>query len=228
MTRRIVFAVACFALLTALAGPAWADAITFSYVGVLSTPPVALNDSSGVALGPAALTTITSSSSNTINPVSGTVLVSTGPASMYDDTTTPGIVVANFGPGAGTEVEVDSTSCVGGLHPGVCLLGSQNGMGASGFYVAFSGGTGAFQGSFHVDYVSPYVTSLFGDPNIWQQPGSDSFSTSSNNFVTKSFTDTATLGQGGITFQVTPEPGALAIFGTGVLVVAAVIRRKLR
>jgi len=98
----------------------------------------------------------------------------------------------------------------------------------SGFYVAFSGGTGAFQGSFHVDYVSPYVTSLFGDPNIWQQPGSDSFSTSSNNFVTKSFTDTATLGQGGITFQVTPEPGALAIFGTGVLVVAAVIRRKLR
>lgn len=219
---RIVFPVA---LLMALASPAWADAITFSYVGLASTPPVGLGET-GVSLGPAELTTITSSKSNTVYDFSGSVFVSTGPAVMYANPS-PGILFANFNPGVGTEVEVDSASCVGGLHPGVCLLGSQNAMNVSGNYVAFLGGTGAFQASFHLDYVSPFVTSLFGDPNIWAQPGSDSFSTSSNNFVTRGVTDTATLGQGGITFQVSPEPGALAIFGTGVLVVAALIRRRL-
>jgi hypothetical protein len=76
--------------------------------------------------------------------------------------------------------------------------------------------------------VSPYVTSLFGQPNQWLQPGSDSFTTGHNSFANGGRTDTASLGQGGITFQTpVPEPGTLAMFGGGIIGLAGVIRRKL-
>jgi hypothetical protein len=98
-----------------------------------------------------------------------------------------------------------------------------------GKYVASMGGTGSFQALFKVAYVSPFITSLYGLPNTWLQTGSDSFTTSNNVFVNGGSTDLARLGAGGVTFQTSsvPEPGTLALMGTGILGVAAMVRRKM-
>lgn len=222
MTKKLVLALGCLALLASFSTLAYADAITFSFVGVKSSPPVILN-SSGVTLGPTALLAISDSDTNNVFLVPGLVSLSTGSASSY--VASSGVLVAQFTAGSGVEVEVDSPSCVGGAMPGVCLQGSIN---DTGTYVAFANSTGSFQALFQVDYVSPYVTSLFGDPNNWMPGGSDSFTTSHNSFSNGGKTDKATLGQGGITFQTVPEPGTLALLGTGVLSLAGFIRRRIR
>jgi hypothetical protein len=109
--------------------------------------------------------------------------------------------------------------------PGVCLQGSLN---SNGQYVGTKLSTGSFQALFQVDYVSPYITSLFGDPNVWLQTGSDSLNTGVNRFQNGGKTDVAILTGGDITFQTpAPEPGTLAMVGSGILGLAGVLRRKL-
>ena len=120
---------------------------------------------------------------------------------------------------------MNSASCVGGTLPGVCLEGIQN---SNGEYVGTKNGTGSFQGLFTVTYVSPYITSLFGEPNSWLPAGSDSLNTSANKFKNLGKTDTASLSGGAITFETVPEPGTLGMLGTGLLGLAGVLRRKLQ
>jgi hypothetical protein len=222
MTKKVALALGCLALVTSFASTAMADAITFSFLGVRATPLIAINNT-GVNLGPAALLALSDTDTNNVFVFAGSVFIKTGAASSYS--AAGGVLVANFNPGPGIEVEVDSANCVGGAHPGICLQGTQNSNGA---YVAFQRSTGSFQALFNVNYVSPYVTSLFGDPNLWLPSGSDSFTTGHNNFTNGHLTDLATLGQGGITFQTVPEPGTLALLGSGLVGLAGVIRRKLR
>jgi len=221
MTKKVAVALGCLALVTSLTSIGLADAITFSFVGVHTTPLVSIN-TTGVTLGPAALLAVSDTNTNNVFLLPGTASINTGAASSY--VAASGLLTAEFNAGSGTEVVVNSANCVGGAHPGVCLLGTLNDNGA---YVALWHSTGSFQALFDVTYVSPFVTSLFGDPNTWLPTGSDSFTTGHNNFTNGHQTDTATLGQGGITFQTTPEPGTLALFGSGILGLAGLVRRKL-
>jgi hypothetical protein len=222
MKSKLLLVLGCVALLATFSAAAFADAITFSFIGTSSTPPVLIN-SSGVTLGPAVLLSLSDSKTNLVFLIPGTAFISTSAASSYSSA--GGVLTAQFTGANVVQVEVLSVWCVGGTMPGVCLQGSNNYNGA---YVAFQNSTGSFQGLFQVDYVSPYVTSLFGEPNLWLQPGSDSFTTSHNSFSNGGKTDKALLGQGGITFQTVPEPGTLAMFGAGVLGLGGLIRRKLR
>ena len=95
-------------------------------------------------------------------------------------------------------------------------------------YVAVLHGAGSFQALFKLNYVSPYITALFGLPNTWLPVASDSFTTSDNIFVDRGSTDTARLGSGQVTFQTTtvPEHGTLALMGGGILGMAGLIRRR--
>ena len=222
MTKKVVLALGCIALFASFSTAAFADAITFSFLGTKGTQKVNIN-STGVSLGPAVLLSISDTNTSNVFIVPGTVTISTGAASSY--LASGGVLTAQFTAGTGVDVMVLSSWCTGGTMPGVCLEGTQN---ANGAYVAAKNSTGSFQALFTVNYVSPYVTSLFGDPNSWLQPGSDSFTTGHNNFVNGGSTDKADLGQGGITFQTVPEPGSLALLGTGIIGLAGLIRRKLQ
>lgn len=222
MLRKVILTLGCLALVVAFSGAAYADAITFSFVGTKSSPAVTIN-ATGVVLGPNPLLAISDSDTNNVFVVPGTVSISTGPASSY--VAAAGVLTADFMPGPGIEVQVDSPNCNLGTMPGVCLQGILN---SSGAYVAFVHSTGSFQAVFQVTYVDPYVTDLFGDPNTWLPTGSDSFTTGHNNFANGGKTDMATVGQGGVTFQTVPEPATLALLGAGLLGLAGTARRKRR
>jgi len=222
MNKKLILALGCLALLTSLATIAQADAITFAYIAGKGTSPVHI-DTTGVSLVNGQQFLVKDTTTDVTMNLVGLVQVSTGASTSY--TAAQGILAATFFPGSGLNVQVDSPACVGGSMPGVCIEGTANG----GSYAAIRGGTGSFESLFKVNYVSPFVTSLFGLPNTWQPAGSDSFTTSDNVFVDRGSTDTARLGAGQITFEtgVVPEPGTLALMGTGILAVAGLIRRRM-
>jgi hypothetical protein len=211
----------CLALLTALSSVALADAITFSFV--TSNQSVAIN-ASGVSVGPALVLLVSDSNLGEVFNLVGTARISTGPASSY--VASGGNLTAQYLPGAGIEVEVDSAVCAGGAHPGVCLQGIQN---SNGQYTATFRGTGSFQALYSVAYVSPYIPALFGDAQGWQATRSDSLTTSLNIFRNAGTTDLAKLGGGSITYQTpVPEPGTLALVGSGIIGVAGILRRRIK
>jgi hypothetical protein len=220
MIKKVTLALGCFALLVSLSSVALADAITFSFV--TAKPSVAAS-TSGLSAGPALVLLVSDSNLSQVFSFVGTATISTGKASSY--VASGGNLTAQYLPGSGIEVQVDSASCVGGAHPGVCLEGIQN----YGQYTATYKGTGSFQALFTVTYVSPYIPSLFGDPYGWQTTGSDSLTTSANIFKNGGTTDSAKLGGGAITYQTpVPEPSTLGMLGSGILGLGAVLRRKLK
>jgi PEP-CTERM motif len=220
MIRKLTLTLGCLALLATLSNLAMADAITFSFVNAKSS--VSIN-SSGLSAGPASVLLVSDTQFGSVFSLIGTATVLTGKASSY--VASGGNLTAQYLPGSGVEVQVDSKSCAGGLHPGVCLEGILN---SNGQYTASNRGTGSFQALFTVTYVSPYIPSLFGDPQGWQATGSDSLTTSANLFKNGGTTDTAKLGGGSITYQTpVPEPGTLGLLGSGMLGLAGVLRRKL-
>jgi len=216
---KLTLALGCLALLAAFSSAAYGDAISFTFVGGKSTPLVTIDEFGGISVSSAVLLAITDTDSDNIFYVPGTVDISTGPADSWITASTilGDALSADFS--LGGAVTVTSAFC-----GGVCLSGSANGAGA---YLAIAGGQGSFQGIFQVDFVDPSITTLFGKANQWYITGSDSFSTSNNSFDLESTSATAQLGQGGITFSTAPEPGTLALLGSGVVGLAGLIRRKL-
>ena len=220
MPKKFALTLVCLALLGSLSSVAMADAITFSF---LSSLKLVHADATGFSAGPALVVQVSDTKLQASQFLLGSVSLSTGPASSY--MASGGMLSAQFLPGAGVEVDVMSPFCVGGTMPGVCLQGSQN---SNGQYVATRFGPGSFQAIFQVDYVSPYITSLFGDPNRWLPTGSDSLNTAANVFRNGGRTDEAVLTGGSVTFQTpVPEPGTLALVGSGFVGLAGILRRKI-
>jgi hypothetical protein len=221
MTKKFALTLGCLALLLgSLSSVALADAITFSFV--TGAPSVTIN-ASGLSAGPAMVLLVSDSDFSEVFSLVGTATISTGAASSY--VASGGNLTAQYLPGPGIEVLVDSASCVGGAHPGVCLEGVLN---SNGQYTASLNGTGSFQALYTVTYVSPYIPGLFGDAKGWQTSGSDSLTTSANKFQNGGHTASATMGGGSITYQTpVPEPGTLALLGSGILGMAGLLRRKL-
>jgi PEP-CTERM motif len=218
LTKKLTLTLGCFALLASFTGVARADAISFNFV--FSPTPVTVN-ATGLSAGPALVLLVSDTKIPAVFSLVGTATISTGPASSY--VAAGNVLVAQFLPGAGIEVEVDSAQCTG---TGVCLQGILN---SNGEYSATLLGTGSLQALFTVTYVNPYIPALFGDPSGWQPTGSDSLTTSVNQFKNGGNTDSATLGGGSITYQTpVPEPSSLALVGSGVLGLASLIRRKMK
>jgi len=223
MSKKLVFALGCLALLTSVSTIAQADSISFGFLGspshvvhIDATPGVVLMN--GELFGAKDTTT-----DSAVLPLAGAVTILTGPASTY--TAAGGLLDAKFTGGAGVQIDVTSVSCTGGSMPGVCIQGTFN---TTGSYFANLGSAGSFQAVFIVNYVSPFITTAFGLPNTWVPIGSDAFSTTDNNFVNGGKTDTATLGGGSVSFETAaiPEPGTLALMGSGILGVSLMIRRR--
>ncbi len=221
MTKKLALTFGCLMLLVTLSSVASADVITFSFLGSLD--PVHANNT-GFSAGPGLVLLVSDSKIPANHVLVGTASVSTGAASSYAASNK--VLNAQYLAGTGVEVEVRSSLfCTGGSMPGVCLQGSQN----SGQYVGTRGGAGSFQAVFQVDYVSPNITSLFGDPNAWLLTGSDSLDTGVNLFANGGKRDVAVLTGGNITFQTpVPEPGTLGLLGSALVGLAGVSRRRMK
>jgi hypothetical protein len=217
MMKKLTLTLGCLALLTSFTSIAQADAISFNFV--FSSTPVHA-DATWLTAGPALVLLVSDTKIPAVFSLVGTANLSTGPASSY--VAAGNTLSAQYTAGKGIEVEVDSAQCTG---TGICLQGILN---SNGSYTATLLGTGSFQALFTVTYVNPVIPALFGDPSGWQATGSDSLTTSVNKFTNGGKTDSATLGGGSITYQTpVPEPGTLALFGSGLVGLAGLIRRKM-
>ena len=206
---------AVFALL--IAGSAVADQINFNFT-TGAPNSVTATSAAGLMSGPSMLQSISDTTTGVIKPQAGTyVNGNTGPAvnlAQFGN-----IVIGAFTLGGPNSVLVeDSLSNVlvaGIMQDGGSLLST------------VPNGTGSFLATFNVTFVSPAALALFGLGPGFLPDGSVALTLGNANFNGTTFT--AAIGGGSVTIQTPaiPEPGTLALFGSGIIGLAGLLRRKI-
>jgi hypothetical protein len=212
MTKKVILALGCFALLVIFTNAAMADNIAFHFYGggsVAATP----------AQFTSSLTTLVSAEdtdTSTLVSTTGNASLATGAVSSA--TYNPGVQLSfEFGPGGSISVMSGSTTLLTGdsVASGMGIMALNNGK------------TGSISGDFAVTYVNPIVLSWFGLTGQTIEP-SGAWSLNTSKDAATSSTFNAQISGGTINFatDVVPEPGTLALMGTGMLGLAGWIRRK--
>ena len=225
MTRKVTLTLGCVALLATFTSVAMADAITFSYSvthGTVGTIADEFGSPSltGGPVGGAVDVKDTNTALTLFLPSGSTGMIQSNNNTGYSSGLV--LLVASYAGSGATQVEVLSSFCPGGI----CLSGTNS----LGTYTALKGAGGGFGGVFDITFVSPVVLAFFGDMGQSINPnGGVAFTTTNNMWTTGGTTSSALFGSGTITIQTTPvpEPGTLALLGTGILVLANVVRRKM-
>jgi hypothetical protein len=173
---------------------------------------------------------ISTTSLGLLGSIQGTLNASTGAATGGSFTQTNlQMGVVNYGPGVGTEVTIKTSGGDCGVS-GVCLTGILN----QGNFQAPTG-NGSFNGTFTVTSYSTSLLAALGLPagTTLATGGSDSFDTADDSYDMGSATETATFAGGTVTVSIvipnidTPEPDSLLLFGSGLLGIAGLLRRKM-
>lgn len=205
-------------LVLSFAAAALADEITFNFF--LGAPnSITASQLGGLTLGSAVNFAVSDTTTGTSFPLDGTFTGSAGPAHTFNVFMNPNLITAFFSPAGANSVQILDTM----NNPLV-----QGSMSDNGFLLtSYQDGTGAYLGSFKVSFVDPAVLALFGLQGQSINPiGSVSVTLAHDNF--DGTTVTGVIGGGTVTIQtLIPEPGTLMLFGSGLLGVAALVRRKL-
>jgi hypothetical protein len=199
-----------------LAASAGADEITFSFV-FGSPGSLAASNGGGLSAGRAIVIAVSDADKGIVLPFSGFALASTGPATSWSVTSTD--VTATFSAGGVNSLQVLDLA----MSP--VVLGTMED--GSTFDTTYPNGVGSLQGLFDVSFVDPAVLALFGLGPSFLPEGSVSYTFAHDNLTGGAVTGEVAAGTVTIETPV-PEPGTLALLGSGVLGLAGVLRRKTR
>jgi hypothetical protein len=211
MTKKVSLALGCFGLLVTFTNASMADNIAFHFNGGGSVTATSAQFTSS-------LTTLVSAEdtdTNTLSSVTGNASLKTGAAASWS--TSGSQLDFQFGPGGSVSVTSGFTTLLTGntVASGLAIMALHNGK------------TGSISGDFAVTYVNPIVLSWFGLTGQTIEP-SGAWSLNTSKDASTSSTFSAQISGGTISFatDVVPEPGTLALMGTGMLGLVGWIRRK--
>jgi hypothetical protein len=211
MTKKLVLALGCLALLATFTSAAMADTITFTFRNLGSVSATA---SGGLVTNLLKLQSVEDDVNGPV-AVAGKGYVKTGPGTLSGSP-----LITTFTPGAPGDVWVG---------PGL-LTG--DGAFDFGSFLLIAPKTGTSSGGFDPKTWDPVaIGALLGENFAGYQliPNSGGWTIHTVNDKWDGTTFTAGLSSAQISFQVQPipEPGTLALLGSGILGLAGFIRRKL-
>lgn len=207
-------------LLAALTGTAFGDDITFSFI--LGQPEFSLSASAaGLSAGPAMNFAVSDLQTNSEFPLRGQFTAFTGVATAFN--AFPHLIVASYSGGGADSVSIVDPQT---HQPIVQGMLTNNAV----FITRFQNGTGFLFSTLNVTFLSPAVLAMFHLEGQTVLPNGVLSAT----FAGDNFDGTTVVGElGGGTLTIetastAPEPGSLALFSMGLLIVSRVWQHRHR